>query len=37
MRKLHLAVGILAAVTFLITGQPTRHHAPPMTALSDSV
>jgi hypothetical protein len=37
MRKLHLAVGILTVVTFLITGQVMRHHSPPMTALSDSV
>src|SRR5215469_7945765 len=37
MRKLHLAVGILAVVTFLISGQLMRHHSPPMTALSDSV
>ncbi len=37
MRRLHLIVGVAAVVAFLITGQLMRHHAPPMTALSDTV
>lgn len=37
MRRLHLAVGVLTVVTFLITGQFMGHHTPPMAALSDSV
>jgi hypothetical protein len=36
MRRLHLATGIFAVVTFLITGQYMRHHTPPMAALSGS-
>ena len=36
MRNLHLAVGVLAVIAFLITGQFMRHHAPPMVAMSDS-
>ena len=37
MRRLHLAVGLLTVVAFLITGQFMGHHTPPMAALSDSV
>ena len=37
MRRLHMIVGVAAVVAFLVTGQIMRHHAPPMTALSDSV
>jgi hypothetical protein len=36
MRRLHLAVGVLTVVAFLITGQFMGHHTPPMAALSDS-
>jgi|SRR5580658_5533595 hypothetical protein len=36
MRRLHLAVGIITVVVFLITGQFMRYHAPPMAALNDS-
>jgi hypothetical protein len=36
MRRLHLIVGVLAVVTFLITGQFLRYHQPPMSTLSDS-
>jgi hypothetical protein len=36
MRGLHLWVGLLAVVVFLITGQFMRHHHPPMSALSDA-
>ncbi|HKE28412.1 MAG TPA: hypothetical protein VKB88_38950 [Bryobacteraceae bacterium] len=34
MRRLHLLVGILAVLAFLITGQIMRHHEPLMSALS---
>jgi hypothetical protein len=34
MRRLHLAVGVLAVVTFLITGQIMRYHTPPLAAMS---
>ena len=37
MRRVHLAVGGLAVMAFLITGQFLRHHSPPMTELGDSV
>jgi hypothetical protein len=36
MRKLHLTVGAIALLAFLITGQFMRHHTPPMLTLSDS-
>ncbi len=36
MRRLHLAVGVLTVIAFLITGQFMGHHTPPMAALSDS-
>jgi hypothetical protein len=35
MRRFHLAVGVLAVIAFLITGQFMRHHTPPMAAMSD--
>jgi hypothetical protein len=37
MRKIHLAVGILAIGAFLATGQFMRMHAPPMAALEDGL
>ena len=37
MRRLHLAVGILAVIAFLATGQFMRRHAPPMAALEDGL
>jgi hypothetical protein len=36
MRRLHLVMGIVALIAFLVTGQVMRHHTPPMTALSDA-
>jgi hypothetical protein len=36
MRRVHLAVGILMSVVFLITGQFMRHHQPPLGTLSDA-
>jgi hypothetical protein len=35
MRRLHLVVGILTVVAFLITGQVMSHHQPAMAMLSD--
>jgi hypothetical protein len=35
MRKLHLAVGVLTVMAFLITGQLMRHHVPAMRTLED--
>jgi hypothetical protein len=35
VRKLHLTVGIIAVIAFLITGQFMRHHTPPMPTLTD--
>lgn len=37
MRKLHLWVGLLTVVVFLITGQFMRRHQPPMTAFTPEV
>lgn len=37
MRRLHLTVGVLTVVTFLITGQFMRHHTPPMATLDETV
>jgi hypothetical protein len=36
MRKLHLTVGVITVVAFLITGQYMGHHTPPMVTLGDS-
>lgn len=30
MRRFHFAIGVLAVLAFLITGQSMRHHHPPM-------
>jgi hypothetical protein len=37
LRRLHLAIGGLALILFLVTGQLMRHHVPPMSALGDGV
>ncbi|MGO9255149.1 MAG: hypothetical protein ACLQU1_02435 [Bryobacteraceae bacterium] len=37
MRRIHLSVGVLTVLVFLITGQVMRHHQPPMQSLGDSV
>src|SRR5438067_1680404 len=37
MRKLHLTIGVLTLIAFVITGQIIRHHTPPMRTLSDGV
>ena len=34
MRKAHLAVGILAVLAFLTTGQLIRHHEPPLSTMA---
>jgi len=36
LRKLHLTIGILTVVIFLITGQMMSHHQPPLRTLSDT-
>jgi hypothetical protein len=36
VRKLHLAVGVVTVIAFLLTGQFMAHHAPPLATLSDS-
>ena len=36
MRKLHLAVGILTVVIFIVTGQIMHFHQPPLKTLSDA-
>lgn len=36
MRNVHLAVGLVGVVAFLITGQLMRHHTPPLAAMSDA-
>jgi len=36
MRKVHLVVGVLTVVIFLITGQIMRHHQPAMKTLGDA-
>lgn len=33
MRRFHFAIGVLAVLAFLITGQFMRHHRPPMPEL----
>ena len=37
MRRIHLAVGTLAVIAFLVTGQFMRMHKPPMAALEDGL
>src|SRR5712692_2113239 len=37
MRRVHLIVGLLGVVTFLITGQLMKHHSPPGRALAPDV
>lgn len=37
MRRVHLIVGLLGVVTFLITGQFMSHHNPPVRALTPDV
>jgi hypothetical protein len=37
MRRVHLAVGILAVAAFLATGQFMRMHMPPMAVLEDGL
>ena len=34
MRRVHLIVGLLGVVAFLITGQLMSHHSPPVRALT---
>ena len=36
MRGIHLWIGLLAVVVFLVSGQAMRHHHPPMDTLSES-
>ena len=36
MRRIHLWVGALAVLSFLVSGQLMRHHQPPMSALADT-
>jgi len=36
MRGLHLVIGLLTVIAFLVTGQLMSHHVPPMSTLSDS-
>jgi len=37
MRRVHLIVGLLGAVAFLITGQLMKHHSPPVGVLTPDV
>ena len=37
MRRVHLILGLLGAVTFLITGQFMKHHNPPVRMLTPDV
>jgi hypothetical protein len=37
MRRLHLTVGLIGVVVFVLTGQVMRHHAPPMHELAADV
>jgi hypothetical protein len=37
MRRLHLAVGVVTVIAFLLTGQFMAHHTPPLATLGDSV
>jgi len=36
MRRLHLVIGVLTVVIFLITGQLMGHHKPPMTTMDNA-
>ena len=36
MRRIHLAIGVLTVVIFLITGQLMGHHKPPMATLQNA-
>jgi hypothetical protein len=37
MRRLHLSIGLLALVAFLLTGQFLRYHRPPLSMLDPAV
>jgi len=37
MRRVHLIVGLLGVVAFLITGQLMKHHSPPVRVLTPDV
>jgi hypothetical protein len=37
LRRVHLSIGLLVVVVFLLTGQFMRYHSPPLGTLSDSV
>jgi MFS family permease len=37
MRRVHLILGLLGVVTFLITGQLMKHHSPPVRMLTPDV
>ena len=37
MRRLHLLIGVLTLLAFLITGQFMRHHQPPTPQLDDAL
>jgi len=34
MRRIHLILGLLGVIAFLLTGQFMRHHSPPMQLLT---
>ena len=36
MRRIHLWIGVLTVLVFVVTGQLMRHHQPPMNTLADS-
>lgn len=37
MRRIHLILGVLGVVAFLLTGQVMKHHTPPMQLLTPDV
>ncbi len=37
MRRIHLAIGLLGVIAFLITGQVMKHHSPKMQVLPTDV
>jgi len=37
MRRVHLILGLLGVVTFLITGQLLKHHSPPVRMLTPDI
>ena len=37
MRRLHLLIGIVGVIAFVLTGQVMKHHDPPMVSLSHEV